>query len=242
MKSGRRFSILFAVASTVGMMASCTPQPVQSPPAIFRIRPVRPIEELRREALLAQPPVETGKLPSDLVDVLTLDPTIRLDIKYATTDNFLSTKVYEVARAMLQRPAAEALVRAHRALAKRGYGVLIHDAYRPWFVTKIFWDATPIDRHEFVADPGQVRATIAGVRSTSRCSVCRPDGRWKCRACTMKCRNAPTQRTPAARPSKRDSGTCYVRRWRLKASRSMKPSGGTSTTRIGIAIPSVMFR
>jgi D-alanyl-D-alanine dipeptidase len=120
----RRLSILFAVAGAIGAMVSCTPQPAESPPAIFRIRPVRPVEELRREALLAQPPVETGKLPSDLVDVLTLDSTIRLDIRYATTDNFLSTKVDEVARAMLQRPAAEALVRAHRALAERGYGIL----------------------------------------------------------------------------------------------------------------------
>ena len=121
--------------------------------------------ELRREALAAAPPAETGKLPPDLVEITSLDSTIHLDIRYAGTDNFLSTKIYDQPRAFLQRPAAEAVVRAHRALSSRGYGLLIHDAYRPWYVTKIFWDATPPDKHEFVADPSQ------GSRHNRGCAV-----------------------------------------------------------------------
>jgi len=124
-------------------------------PAIFRITPVRPVEELRREALAAQPPAETGKRPADLVELVTLDPTIHLDVRYATANNFLSTPVYTQARAFMQRPAAEALVAASADLRKEGYGVLVHDAYRPWYVTKVFWDATPADKHEFVADPAE---------------------------------------------------------------------------------------
>src|SRR5262249_40984189 len=86
----------------------------------FRIRPCRPLDELRREALAAQPPAETGNFRRpDLVDVTALDPTIKLDIRYATTNNFLSTPFYTSAKAFLQRPAAEALVRAHRRLAER---------------------------------------------------------------------------------------------------------------------------
>jgi CubicO group peptidase (beta-lactamase class C family) len=46
-----------------------------------------------------------------------------------------------------------ALVRAHRLLAASGYGILIHDAYRPWYVTRMFWDVTPPDKKIFVADP-----------------------------------------------------------------------------------------
>jgi D-alanyl-D-alanine dipeptidase len=61
--------------------------------------------------------------------------------------------MYSQARAFLQRPAAEALVRAHHALKKQGYGLLIHDAYRPWYVTKMFWEATPDDKKIFVANP-----------------------------------------------------------------------------------------
>jgi len=122
----------------------------------FRLTPTRPVAELRTEALAAKPPAETGThRQSDLVELSTLDSTIKFDIRYATTNNFISTPMYSQARAFLQRPAAEALLRAHRALAKQGLGLLIHDAYRPWYVTKMFWDATPESGKIFVADPTQ---------------------------------------------------------------------------------------
>jgi zinc D-Ala-D-Ala dipeptidase len=102
------------------------------------------------------PPKETGPFrPSDLVELVTLDPTIKLDIRYATPHNLAGRAVYAEARAFLQRPAAEALVRAHRALAAHGFGVLVFDGYRPWRVTKLFWDVTPPEKHEFVADPAK---------------------------------------------------------------------------------------
>lgn len=82
-----------------------------------------------------------------------LEPTLRLDIRYATADNFVGRPVYPEARAFLQRPAAHALMRAHRALRGKGYGLLIFDAYRPWSITKLFWDVVPPDKREFVADP-----------------------------------------------------------------------------------------
>jgi zinc D-Ala-D-Ala dipeptidase len=90
---------------------------------------------------------------SDLVELVTLDPTIKLDIRYATANNFVGRPVYPEARAFLQRPAAEALLAAHRWLKERGYGVLVYDAYRPWTITKLFWDITPADKKIFVADP-----------------------------------------------------------------------------------------
>ena len=120
----------------------------------FRITPVRPVEALRAEALAARPPAQPDTLlAADLVELRTLEPTIRYDIRYATTNNFMSSVFYSQARAFLQRPAAQALVRAHGKLAALGYGLLIHDAYRPWYVTKMFWDATPDSLHDFVADP-----------------------------------------------------------------------------------------
>jgi zinc D-Ala-D-Ala dipeptidase len=133
---------------------------------IYRIKPLRPISELRVEALQATPPAESGDFrSSDLVDLAALDPTLRFDIKYATADNFLSTPVYTQARAFLQRPAAEAALRAHRRLRPLGYGILVHDAYRPWFVTRIFWDATPEHQRDYVADPAQ------GSRHNRGCAI-----------------------------------------------------------------------
>ena len=122
----------------------------------LRITPVRPVEELRREALQARPPAEAGDFRTpDLVDITTLDSTIRLDIRYAGENNFLGTRMYEQPRALLQRPAAEALVRANRILRPLRYTLLIHDAYRPWYVTKVFWDATPDSLRWLVANPAQ---------------------------------------------------------------------------------------
>jgi CubicO group peptidase (beta-lactamase class C family)/D-alanyl-D-alanine dipeptidase len=133
----------------------------------FRITPQRPVEDLRRAALKAAPPQEKNvfERKSELVDVAALDPTIKLDIRYATKNNFVGVPFYTSARAFLQRPAAEALARAHKKLAERGYGILIYDAYRPWHVTKMFFDATPAKYKGFVADPAQ------GSRHNRGCAV-----------------------------------------------------------------------
>jgi D-alanyl-D-alanine dipeptidase len=132
----------------------------------LRVKPLRPVPELMKEARAAQPPLENGDFrETDLVELTKLDPTIRLEIRYATTNNFLGTRFYSAARAFMQRPAAEAVVRANRRLTALGYGLLVHDAYRPWYVTKVFWDATPDDKKVFVADPSK------GSRHNRGCAV-----------------------------------------------------------------------
>lgn len=116
--------------------------------------------------LLVQPPADpTATAAPDLVELAALDPSIRLDIRYATADNFLGRPVYGEPRAFLQRPAAEALLRAHRWLKTKGYGIVVFDGYRPWSVTKIFWEATPEDKKQFVADPAK------GSRHNRGCAV-----------------------------------------------------------------------
>jgi D-alanyl-D-alanine dipeptidase len=117
-------------------------------------------------ALAQQPPAEAGPFRTpDLVELKRLDRTFRLDIRYATSNNFLGWSVYRQARAFLQRPAAEALARVNKALRTKGYGLLIFDGYRPWSVTKVFWDSTPEDKKIFVADPSQ------GSRHNRGCAV-----------------------------------------------------------------------
>ena len=131
----------------------------------FKIKPQRPLDQLHKEALAAKPPIEKGEfLKPDLVDLERIDG-MRFDIRYAIENNFLSTKFYTSAKAYMQRPAAEALGRVHKKLAEQGYGLLVFDAYRPWFVTKMFWDATPEKFHGFVADPSK------GSRHNRGCAV-----------------------------------------------------------------------
>lgn len=112
-------------------------------------------KDLRANAKRAKPPQETGKAAPDLVPIRSADPSIKLDVRYATTNNFMGFPLYAREGAYLERPAAQAVGRASQALHAQGFGLVIHDGYRPWFVTKMFWDATPPEGHVFVADPSQ---------------------------------------------------------------------------------------
>jgi len=164
----RATTCLILFAGFVAASAQQAPQTLELQPTqqSFHIQPLRPVPELRAEALKAQPPAEHSDfLASDLVELIKLDPTLKLDIRYASSNNFLGTPLYEEARAFLQRPAAEALVRANRKLHEQGYELLIFDGYRPWYVTKIFWDATPPADHIYVADPAE------GSRHNRGCAV-----------------------------------------------------------------------
>jgi D-alanyl-D-alanine dipeptidase len=157
---------LFAALFTTAGLAQSTVDP-NAPANVqgFHVTPQMPIDELRRESLAATPPHEEGKRKPDLVELVKLDPTIKLDIRYASSNNFMSTPFYTEARAFMQRPAAEAVVQASKELKQDGYGLIIHDGYRPWYVTKMFWDGTPADKHDFVANP------VPGSKHNRGCAV-----------------------------------------------------------------------
>ncbi|WP_347157939.1 M15 family metallopeptidase [Pontibacter chitinilyticus] len=113
-----------------------------------------------------KPPQEAGNFKQpDLVELVKLDSTLKLDIRYATANNLAGRPVYTEARAFLQRPAAEALVRVNQELKPLGYGLLVFDGYRPWRVTKLFWDVTPPKDRQFVANPKK------GSRHNRGCAV-----------------------------------------------------------------------
>ncbi len=92
---------------------------------------------------------------SDLVELVKIDPTLRLDIRYATANNFLGFPVYPEARAFLQREAAMAIKAANAELHDQGLGLLILDAYRPHSVTQVMWDRTSESKRAYVADPAK---------------------------------------------------------------------------------------
>jgi D-alanyl-D-alanine dipeptidase len=101
-----------------------------------------------------KPPHENGNFKiTDLVELVKQDTSIHLDIRYATSNNLEGRPVYTEARAFLQRPAAEALAQVNKDLKQLGYGLLVFDGYRPWSVTKLFWDLTPKKDKIFVANP-----------------------------------------------------------------------------------------
>jgi D-alanyl-D-alanine dipeptidase len=75
----------------------------------------------------------TSALGQDLIDVQTLDATIRADIRYAGPDNFVGEPVdgYEAPKCLLSRAAAEALAGVQSLLREDGLGLYVFDCYRP---------------------------------------------------------------------------------------------------------------
>jgi zinc D-Ala-D-Ala dipeptidase len=136
MKLGRRELVL---GLAVIPFASCTPA---RPDKDIAFVPARKAATLERDD------------PKRLVELVKLDPSIRLDMRYATTNNFTGRVLYSEARAFLTAAAAQALVRASAAAQADGFGLNIYDAYRPWRVTKKLWDATPAGpKKNYVANP-----------------------------------------------------------------------------------------
>ena len=88
-----------------------------------------------------------------MLEIIKLDNSIKLDIRYAREDNFVGKAVYSEARAFLQIDAAKAVVRVNKKLSEANLGLVIFDAYRPWSVTKLFWETVTEDQRKFVADP-----------------------------------------------------------------------------------------
>ena len=120
----------------------------------FYIIPIKEISELREISKNSNPPIlDSLDSHKKLVDLKKLDDEFQLDIRYASTNNFMRSKFYKNERAFFNISAADKLIEAKNELKKLGYGIIIYDAYRPWFVTKMFWEGTPKNLKHFVANP-----------------------------------------------------------------------------------------
>ena len=98
-------------------------------------------------ALAAPLPVRAA----DLVEVTTVAPDVKVDMRYATADNFTGHVVYDCGRCFLRRGTAEKVAKAQRLLAAKGLSLKMWDCYRPLAVQKRFWSLVPDPR--YVADP-----------------------------------------------------------------------------------------
>lgn len=88
---------------------------------------------------------------NELVDLKTLIPGARFDVRYATADNLIGRPLYPAPDAFMRKPAALALKQVHENLKNQGYGLVIHDGYRPYEITVVFYET--IKDTTFVADP-----------------------------------------------------------------------------------------
>jgi zinc D-Ala-D-Ala dipeptidase len=110
---------------------------------------VKPVKKLK----IYGQQVQTDSMQR-MIEIKTLTPTIIYDLRYATENNFTQTKLYESGKqTFLRSPVARALLQVQNDLNKRGYGLKIFDAYRPYAVTKKMWDLIHDER--YVADPSK---------------------------------------------------------------------------------------
>lgn len=88
-----------------------------------------------------------------LVDIQSINPNIRLDIRYATPNNFLNRTLYPVPRCLLRLPFAQRLSEVQKDLETMGLGLMVYDCYRPWSVTWQMWQILPDSR--YVGNPAR---------------------------------------------------------------------------------------
>ena len=97
----------------------------------------------------------SGQIPANQegwTNVKSLESSIALDIRYATTNNFMGEKIYDCAECYLRTEVAQAIARVHRALKAKGYGGLkMYDCYRPHSAQWKLWKKVP--NPQYVADP-----------------------------------------------------------------------------------------
>ena len=106
---------------------------------------------------------EIDRHPSKrMVDLHKTIPNLTLDLKYASTDNFMHKKLYPATQTtFLRKPAADALKQVVNYLKKMNLSIKIFDAYRPYSVTEKMWEKVKDNR--YAANPEQGSGHNRGV-------------------------------------------------------------------------------
>lgn len=90
---------------------------------------------------------------AQLVDLLKLSPSIQLDMRYATSNNFTKQKLYSQAKCVLRKSIAIRLTQVQSDLEKQGLGLKVFDCYRPLSIQRKLWQLFP--NPIYVANPAK---------------------------------------------------------------------------------------
>jgi zinc D-Ala-D-Ala dipeptidase len=139
---------LLALACCQSPKAAKDVPPPPPPPAPIEIAAVPPAPDSTNDA-------------RDWVDIEQYEPSIRIDIRYATKDNFTKAQIYDCPKCLLRPAVAEALVMAHKELQKQGLALKMYDCYRPGPYQQRLWDKVPDEN--YVAHPSKGSMHSRGV-------------------------------------------------------------------------------
>lgn len=120
----------------------------------FRFAPVSDWQALKTAANAAVMPAQLGAgQQAQLVDLAQAVSELKFDLRYAQADNCFGQALTDDQRAFLDANAAQALAQAQQYLKSYGYGILVWEAYRPWSVSKLAYDALPADKKSMLPAP-----------------------------------------------------------------------------------------
>lgn len=120
----------------------------------FRFAPVSDWQALKTAADAAVMPAQLGAgQQAQLVDLAQAVPGLKFDLRYAQADNCFGQALTDDQCAFLDADAAQALAQAQQYLKPYGYGILVWEAYRPWSVSKLAYDALPADKKSMLPAP-----------------------------------------------------------------------------------------
>lgn len=120
----------------------------------FRFAPVSDWQALKTAADAAVMPAQlSAGQQAQLVDLAQAVPGLKFDLRYAQADNCFGQALTDDQRAFLDADAAQALAQAQQYLKPYGYGILVWEAYRPWSVSKLAYDALPADKKSMLPAP-----------------------------------------------------------------------------------------
>lgn len=131
-------------------------EPVENPGEAAKESPAEGLPAELGEEKQAMAPAKKKKASLDAADwteISDLDRSIAIDIKYATTNNFTKSKIYDCPRCFLRPDAARAIAAAHKTLKANGLGLKMFDCYRPRPYQQRLWDKVP--NPDYVTPPAK---------------------------------------------------------------------------------------
>lgn len=121
---------------------------------VMRIEGNTDYQSLKDAAYRAAMPAKLQQgQPGRLVRIRSAVPNVKFDLRYADSNNIFGVSLFEATEAFAEVETVSALEKAAEKLAARGYGLLVWEGYRPWYVSKLAFDLLPKDKKAMLPVP-----------------------------------------------------------------------------------------
>ena len=131
-------------------------------PNLTKTKPLKTILRITENFFIISKDSFMFRLPdSALINYAQMDTLAILDIRYASSDNFVGYKLYQCAKCLLRYKVAKDLLLASKEFFSMGYRIVLFDCYRPFSIQKKMWQVAP--NKNYVAPPSKKSMHNRGV-------------------------------------------------------------------------------